>query len=81
MSGLKTRDFIAWRTSCRGYCLMELAEKDTKEIFHEKICKINMIFLTNVLILTILRPILEKRSQKMYLLLLQLLNTFKIFVK
>ena len=55
------------------YCLVELAEKDTREIFHGKFSKINIIFLTNVSILRILSLILEKTSEKMYVLLLQLL--------
>ena len=63
MSSLKTRDFVNW---------VELAEKDAGEVFHEKIYEINIIFLTNVSILRILSLILEKVSQKMYLLLLQL---------
>ena len=41
--------------------------------FYEKFCKINIIFLTKVSILRILSLILEKVSQEMYLLLLQLL--------
>ena len=66
MSGLKTRDFVS------RYYLKELAEKDTREIFYEKFCKINIIFLTNVSILRIRSLNLEKVSQMMYLLLLQL---------
>ena len=56
----------------RRYCLVELDEKDTREIFLEKFCKMNIIFLTNVSILRILSLILEKSSKKMYLSLLQL---------
>ena len=74
MSDIKTQDFVALRTSCsiRRYCFEELAEKETREIFYEKVCKINIIFLTNVSILRILSLIPEQISQKMYLLLLQL---------
>ena len=56
----------------RRHFLEELAEKDTREIFYKKFCKINIIFLTSVSILRILSLIIEKVSQKMYLLLLQL---------
>ena len=65
MSGLKTRDFVS------RYYLKELAEKDTREIFYEKFCKINIIFLTNVSILRIRSLILKNASQKMYPLLFQ----------
>ena len=48
MPGFKTRDFVALRTSCSvRYCLEELAEQDTMEIFYE-FCKISIIFLTNL---------------------------------
>ena len=35
MSDIKTRDFVALRTSCsiRRYSLEELADKETREIF------------------------------------------------
>ena len=49
----------------------EAAEKGTREIFYEKFCKMNIIFLTNVDFKD-LSLIYEKGSQKMYLLLLKL---------
>ena len=68
MSDLKTRAFVALRTSVAQTLLFEeLAEKDAREICHEKVCKIYIIFLTNVSILGILSLILENVSQKMYL--------------
>ena len=37
------------------------AKKDTRDIFHEMICKIDLIFETEVLILRTLRLALEKK--------------------
>ena len=46
MSGLETRDFIVLRTSCsiEKFVFMKLAERNPREIFLERTCKVNIIF-------------------------------------
>ena len=52
MSGLETCDFIVLRTSCsiEKFVFTELAERNPREIFLEKTCKVNIISSINILI-------------------------------
>ena len=70
MSNLETQDFVALRTSItshRSYCLVELAERNTRDIFHEKFSKINIIALSNLLILRILSLIKNFSEDKPFI--------------
>ena len=52
MFGLETHDFIALITSCsiEKVVFTELAERDPRNIFLEKFCKVNIISSANILI-------------------------------